>query len=61
MFSHPLMSVFVAALFFALCPGVLVSLPSDGALVTKAAVHAVVFAVVYHLTHKLVWKALYGR
>jgi len=52
-----LMSVYVALLFFVLTPGVLLSLPKGGSKYTVAAVHAVVFALVYHLTHKLVWKA----
>jgi len=50
-----LMSVYMAVLFFVLVPGVLVSLPSpSSSLMTKAAVHAVVFAVVWCVTHKLV-------
>jgi hypothetical protein len=57
---HPLMSLFIALLFFVLTPGILLSLPSGGSLMQKAAVHAVVFALVYHLTHKSVWKMLYG-
>lgn len=57
---HPLMSLFIALLFFLLTPGILLSLPSGGSLMQKAAVHAVVFALVYHVTHKSVWKMLYG-
>jgi hypothetical protein len=50
-----LMSLYMAVLFFALVPGVLVSLPSpSSSLQMKAAVHAVVFALVWYLTHKLV-------
>ena len=56
---HWLMSLYVAALFFVLTPGVLVSLPPGGKKMTVALVHAVVFATVYHLTHKMVWRALY--
>jgi hypothetical protein len=37
----------LAALFFALTPGVLVSLPPGGSTLTVAATHAVVFALVY--------------
>ena len=48
------MSLFVAVLFFLLTPGVLVSLPPKSSLYTKAAVHALVFAVVFKLTHKAV-------
>ena len=56
-----LMSLFVAVLFFVLTPGVLLSLPKKGSLYTKAAVHALVFAVVFHLTHKAVWKYLHSN
>ena len=55
------MFLFVAVLFFALTPGILLSLPSGGSLVAKAAVHALVFALVYHLTHKMAQRALHGR
>jgi len=54
-----LMSLYVAALFFVLTPGVLVSLPPGGKKMTVALVHAVVFAAVYQLTHKMVWRFLY--
>jgi hypothetical protein len=37
----------LAALFFVLTPGVLVSLPPGGSTLVVAATHAVVFAVVY--------------
>ena len=57
---HPLMSLFVALLFVVLTPGVLLSLPPLGSLLEKALVHGVVFALVYHLSHKAVWNALYG-
>jgi len=52
-----MMALFVAALFFVLTPGVLLRLPPGGSLMTVAAVHAVVFAMVYHFTHKMVWAA----
>ena len=52
------MSVFIALLFYVLTPGILLSLPSRGSLMMKAATHALVFAVVYHFTHKAVWKYL---
>ena len=54
-----LMSLFVAALFFALTPGVLVSLPPRSSKMVVAATHAVVFAAVYHFTHKAVYHYLY--
>jgi hypothetical protein len=57
---HLGMLLFLALLFFLLTPGVLLSLPSGGSLMAKAAVHAVVFALLYQLTHKMVWRAMYG-
>jgi hypothetical protein len=57
---HPLMSLFTAVLFFVLVPGVLVCLPPGGSFMMRAAFHAVVFALIYHLTHKAVYKMLYG-
>ena len=53
------MSLFVAALFVVLTPGILVSLPPKGSKLTVAIVHGLVFAVLYHLTHKAVWHYLY--
>ena len=53
------MSLFVAALFVALTPGVLLSLPPGGSKLSKAVVHGLVFALVFHLTHKMVWRQLY--
>jgi hypothetical protein len=58
---HPMMSLFIAVLFFVLTPGVLLSLPAGGSLLQKAAVHAVVFALVYHFSHKAVYKMIYGH
>ena len=51
-----LMSLYTALLFFVLVPGVLVSLPPGGKKTTVALTHALVFAVVYHFTHKAVWR-----
>lgn len=48
-------TIYVALLFFALCPGVLVSLPPKRGKFTVAAVHALLFAIVWHFTHKFVW------
>ena len=47
--------LYIAVLFFVLTPGILVSLPSGGSKITVAAVHALVFALIFHFTHKLVW------
>ena len=51
-----LVSLYAALLFFILTPGVLLSLPKNGGKFTVAAVHAVVFALIFHFTHKLVWR-----
>lgn len=50
------MSLYAAVLFFLLTPGVLLSLPPGGSRTTVALTHAVVFAVVWTLTHKMVWR-----
>lgn len=52
------MSLFIAVLFFVLTPGVLVRLPPGGSKWVVAATHAVIFALVYHLSHKAVWNAI---
>jgi hypothetical protein len=46
--------IFIALLFFVLTPGILLSLPPNGNKYTVAAVHAIVFSLVYHFTHKMV-------
>ena len=51
-----LMSIYVAFLFFLLTPSILLRLPPKGSKITVAVVHALVFAIVFHFTHKLVWK-----
>ena len=56
---HLVFTLFVVALFFVLTPGVLVSIPKNASCKTRAAVHALVFGVVYQLTHHFVWKKLY--
>lgn len=49
-------TLYVALLFMVLTPGVLLTLPKGGSKLVVAAVHGLVFGVVYHFTHKLVWK-----
>jgi hypothetical protein len=56
-----LMTLFTAALFFVLTPGILVRLPEGGSKYMVALVHAVLFALLYHFTHKLVYTMLYGE
>jgi hypothetical protein len=50
------MILFLAVLAFVLSPGILLTLPPGGDKTTVALFHAVVIAVVYSLTHKLIWK-----
>jgi hypothetical protein len=55
------MSLFAALLFVLLTPGVLLTLPSGrSALLTVALVHGIVFGLVYHVSHKMLWKSMYG-
>jgi len=49
-------TLYVALLFVVLTPGVLLTLPKGGSKLVVAAVHGLVFAVVYHFTNKLVWQ-----
>jgi len=51
------LSLYIALLFVLLTPGVLLTLPPGGSKLTVAVVHGLVFAVVYHLTYKPVWRA----
>ena len=53
------MVLFVTVLFVLLTPGLLFSLPKGGNKWTVALVHALLFALIYHFTHKLVWKLFY--
>ena len=50
------MSLYVALLFVVLTPGLLLRLPPKGSLLMAAIVHGLVFALVYHFTHKMVWR-----
>ena len=52
---HLYMFLFSTLLFFVLTPGVLLSLPPHSSKYVVALVHALVFALVYHFTHKLIW------
>jgi len=46
---------YVAVLFFLLTPGVVLRLPPKGGKIMVAFVHAIVFAVVFHFSHKMFW------
>jgi len=50
------MTLYLVLLFVALTPGVLLYLPPNGTLLVAAIVHGIVFALVYYLTHKMVWR-----
>lgn len=56
-------ALYVFVLFFLLTPGILVSLPPKGSKLVVAAVHSLVFAVIYYFTHKAVWRfgSRFGR
>jgi len=56
---HLMMTLFVAALFYVLTPGILLTLPKGGSKMMVAATHALIFAVVFGLVHKSVWHFLY--
>jgi hypothetical protein len=55
------LALYAAVLFYALTPGVLLSLPPGASHQTVNLTHAVVFGVVLALTHKMVCKALGDR
>jgi hypothetical protein len=55
------MAIYAAVLFYALTPGVLVSLPPGASRQTVNLTHAVVFGVAWALTSKMVWKAVGGH
>jgi len=43
-------------LFYVLTPGILVTLPKGGSKMVVALTHAVIFAIVCHLTHRTVMR-----
>jgi hypothetical protein len=53
------LTIYAAVLFYVLTPGVLLALPPGAPFTTQALVHAVVFALVWHFTHKMVIRAAY--
>jgi len=53
-------TLYAAILFFILSPNVLLRIPSKGSKFVVAAVHALVFALIFHFTHKFVWKLSVG-
>ncbi len=55
-----MMVIFSAVLFYILSPGILLSFPKSGSVQMKAAIHALVFAAVFGVTHKIVWTYFYA-
>ena len=56
-----IITIYIALLFFVLTPGVLLRLPAKSGKFVVAATHAVVFALVWHFTYKIVWRMTSGR
>jgi hypothetical protein len=56
-----IITIYSALLFFVLSPGVLLRLPAKSGKFVVAATHAVVFALVWHFTSKIVWRMSSGR
>ena len=57
---HLCMFIFSVMLFFILTPGIALTIPPKSSKSVVALVHALVFATVWHFTHKLVWHASEG-
>ena len=55
------MSLYIALLFVLLTPGILLRSPAGGSKLNVAIVHGIIFAVIIHITYKLVWNALAMR
>ena len=53
------MTLILAALFFVLTPGVLLSLPPGGSKMTVALTHAAVFGIAWHFLRNPLKKLLY--
>lgn len=51
-----IITVYIAFVFFILTPGIIVSFPPKRGKFTVAAVHALLFAFIWHVTHKFVWQ-----
>jgi hypothetical protein len=47
---------YTAVLFYLLTPGILLTIPSRSSKMVVAATHALVFALVFKLTHRMAWK-----
>ena len=51
-----IITVYIAFVFFILTPGIIVSFPPKRGKFTVAAVHALLFAFIWHVTYKFVWQ-----
>lgn len=51
-----IVSLYAAVLFFILTPSILLRIPKSGSKWVVAAVHALVFGVIFYFTNKLVWR-----
>ena len=51
-----IVSLYAAVLFFILTPSILLRIPKSGSKWVVAAVHALVFGLIFHFTNKLVWR-----
>jgi hypothetical protein len=54
------MGIYSALLFLLLSPGVLFRFPSKNPMIVLG-VHAILFAIIYQLTHKAIYREIYGR
>jgi hypothetical protein len=52
-------AIFSAILFFLLSPGILLSLPPKGSKMTVAAVHSIVYAIIFYFTSGMIWKSFH--
>ena len=57
---HLCIFLFSAILFYVLTPGILLTIPKKSSKTVVALVHALVYATVWHFTHKIVWEATEG-
>jgi hypothetical protein len=51
--------LYSALLFFVLTPGIVISIPPNGNKRVVAAVHAVVFSVIWGISQPFIWKAFH--
>jgi hypothetical protein len=53
-------TIYSAILFFVLTPNILVRLPRKSGKFVVAATHALIFALVFHFTSKMIWMISMG-